>query len=236
MVFVMAMSKMLECVLSPGPMASPNPAAMMVAAVPCNAQILLQLVIGALQERGRHLIHGLAARLGDAGDRRHRMLFGDADVHELVARLLTLLRAEPAVARRASGQHHHAPVPLHLVQQVVAGHTRVILRRSGLYHGVLHGLWQHPVPGFLRLARGVHSLQAMSLVGVDVHDDWMVDVLDFDERVDQRVDIVAVLHIPVVESEGTEQVVLGCAVGGAQFGEPLVNAAVDSERWTSRCR
>ena len=82
------------------------------------------------------------------------------------------------------------------------------------------------MPGFLRLARSVHSLQAMSLVGVDVHDDWMVDVLDFGERVDQRVDIVAVRHIPVVETEITEQVVFRCAVGGAQFGEPLVDAAM----------
>lgn len=57
------------------------------------------------------------------------------------------------------------------------------------------------------------------------HHHRMADVLDLLQCVDQRVDIVAVRHIPVIESEGEEQVVLGCAVGGTQFGEPLVDAA-----------
>ena len=43
---------------------------------------------------------------------------------------------------------------------------------------------------------------------------------------DAGIDELAVRHISVIESEGAEQVVLGCAVGGAQFGEPLVDAAV----------
>lgn len=72
----------------------------------------------------------------------------------------------------------------------------------------------------------MRPFESEPLVGVDVHHHRMVDVLDLLQCVNQRVHIVAVRHIPVIESEGVEQVVLGCAIGGAQFGEPLVDAAV----------
>ncbi len=69
-------------------------------------------------------------------------------------------------------------------------------------------------------------VEAMALVGMDVYDDRMVDVLDLSERRDHGLHVVAVRHVPVVEAERLEQVAFGSAVGGAQFGESLVDAAV----------
>ena len=59
---------------------------------------------------------------------------------------------------------------------------------------------------------------------MNVHDNRMVDVLHCRERINQRVDIVALFHIAVVKADRAEQVQLARSVRPAE----LVNVPVDS--------
>ena len=53
----------------------------------------------------------------------------------------------------------------------------------------------------------------------------MIDIAHFLESCDQRGNIVAGLHIPVIQAKRVEQVRLGSAAGCAQAGERAVHAA-----------
>lgn len=62
-----------------------------------------------------------------------------------------------------------------------------------------------PVPCLLVL---YGRFVAASFLGVDMDSDGVVDVFDAAESLDQRLDIVALLHIAVVETHGAEEVAL----------------------------
>ena len=64
-----------------------------------------------------------------------------------------------------------------------------------------------------------------SLQRMNVHHDGMVDILHLGEGPDQRVHVVALLHIPVVQAEGVEDIGLRSAARRAQPGQRPVHAA-----------
>lgn len=80
-----------------------------------------------------------------------------------------------------------------------------------------------PVPGLLV---GLGGRIALALEGVDMDDHRMPDAVDLLEDGDERLAVVAIGHVAVVEAHGAEEVVPSLAPGAAQLGKPPVEAAV----------
>ena len=67
---------------------------------------------------------------------------------------------------------------------------------------------------------------ALALQRVDVHHRRVVGVLYPSEGIDECFEVVALVHIDVVQSHGAEEVVAARAVGASQFFEVPVESAV----------
>ena len=192
-----------------------------------QGQLLLQLVVGALEERGRRGQHRTPAGLGDAGGEGDRMLLRDAGVHVVRAGTLAerpgdavrpgggggdddqaRLRGEPLLQR----PHRHLAVIFTCPGQAVGGGQRIL--------PVVRLATALDEPG-----RRVFGVQPQSLERVHMQDDRMVDVLDLFEHLHERGHVVAVLDIAVVQPEGVEQIGFGGAARFAQSGQRSVHAA-----------
>ena len=176
-------------------------------------QLLLQLVEGALEERGRGGQHRPPAGPGDARGERHRVLLGDAGIHIVPAGALAERPGDAVRPRGRGGDDHQSRLLGESWLQRGHGQLPVMLARAGGLGG--RGIRILPV---VRLAAaGGQRLRFRCLVRrrlrqpkalhcVDVHDDRVVDVLHLAERAHQRRDVVAPLHIAVVQPERPEDI------------------------------
>jgi hypothetical protein len=93
-----------------------------------QADVVDDLVIGALQERRVDRRDGLAALQGQAGGEQDRLLLCDADVEVAVGQL-ALEDVEPGAGVHRGGDPDHTVVALGLGHQCLAEHLRVGRRR-----------------------------------------------------------------------------------------------------------
>ena len=189
-----------------------------------DAEVLRQLVVGPLQECAANSEHRLASGLGNARCQCHGMFLGDSYVDELSACLLAAFGCPVPYARCAGSDGTHGAVGLHLCQQVGGGKFVVGLGGDGAEQFAGLGIEGcAPVPAFLvGLCRSI----ALALQRVDVHHRRVVGVLYPSEGIDECFEVVALVHIYVVQSHGAEEVVAARAVGASQFVEVPVESAV----------
>ena len=192
--------------------------------VAVDAQVLRNLVIGALNERAVHAVDRLAAVCCDTGRQCNRVLLGNAYVDELAAGLLTHLLGEAKHGRRTRGDHAHRWVILHFLHHKVERNALVAL--AAYVHQRLAGLRMERrtvVPCLLvLLGRRI----ALALLGDDVHNNRLPAVLYGLKCLDQRSNIVAVGYKAVIQTHRTEQVALGLAARLAQQAQVLIQTAV----------
>ena len=95
---------------------------------PLQADVVHDLVVGALQEGRVDRRHRLAPLQGEARREQDRLLLGDADVEVAIRhRLLQDVQARPGVHR--GGDPHHPVVPFALPDERFAKDLRVLRRR-----------------------------------------------------------------------------------------------------------
>ena len=184
--------------------------------VSVEGKVLHQLVIGSLQERSVHHEHRLRAALCHTGNHCNRMLFRNSDVDKLLTHAVAPCLVHSERGRRCGVDDADRRIGSGLCLQKLAGIVVTALVARGLKvlrHSVVTGLLV-----------GNRPVGAESLLGMNVHDNRMVDVLHCRECIDQRVDIVALFHIAVVKADRAEQVQLARSVRPAE----LVNVPVDS--------
>ena len=86
-----------------------------------DAQVLAQLVVGALQKGAVHAIHRLGTVGSQSAGQRYGGLLGNAHIHELFACLLTQILGKAEYGGGAGGDGHHFGVLLHFLQQIPGG-------------------------------------------------------------------------------------------------------------------
>ncbi len=192
--------------------------------VAVDTEVLCDLVVGALDERGVGGEHGVRPALGHAAGHGHGLLLGDAHVLVLRSGCLTLGGSEAHAGGHGGRDAHQLGVALHRLAQVVAQRLGGTLGERP--HGALSRLdvkGHVPVPRLLVVDGG---LVAVSLLGVHMEDGGARRVLHLAEGGYERLDVVALLHIVVVEAEGAEEVALGLPLGLPEQGEVAVEATV----------
>ena len=187
-----------------------------------------ELVVGALQKGAVYTEDGLGTGFGERGRKGHGVLLGNARVDELVPGRGAHVGGEPHDVGRCGGYADNAAIGLHAAEQKLARDLCVVGSDVGmtalgpaLARGDVEGPYVVP-----RLGIGLGKAQAQALCGVDMQHRRARAAAQVLERVGEREDVVAALEITVVEPEGAEEVVLGCAMGRAQLGEIAVEAAV----------
>ena len=58
---------------------------------------------------------------------------------------------------------------------------------------------------------------AVPFLGVDMHNNGVVDILNLLKSLNKSTYIIALFHIYIIETEGTKQVVFALPAGGTQF-------------------
>ena len=189
-----------------------------------DAQILRDLVVGALNECAVHAVDRLSAVRRNAGGQRDCVLLGDADIDELLPGLFTHFLGKTEHSRRAGGDHAHGRVSLHLLQHKVERDALEAL--AACIHQRFAGfrMERAAVVPFLLVLLGRRI--ALAFLGDDVDNDRLFGVLDGLERLNERSNIVAVGHKAVIQTHRTEQVARGLAVRFAQQAQILIQAAV----------
>ena len=99
-----------------------------------HAEVLRDLVVGALQEGGVGEVDRPCAAFGHARGEGHGLLFGDADVDVLRAGLPTAVGGEAEAHRHGGRYDDELRVALHLLAEEVAkqaGHVFALVARAG---------------------------------------------------------------------------------------------------------
>ena len=200
-------------------------------------QLLLQLVVNTLEERGGSRQNRPASSLRDACGERGRMLLGNAGVHIMRSGTFTEITGDAIRTRGGGGDDHQSRLVFETGLQRSHGHLTVVFARVKrlaeravrilpMIRLALAGMRLRiglvaSVGTILRLGL---IAETQALGGVDMQHDGMVDILQVFKRRDQRVHIVALLHITVVKSERLEQIQLRGSVRRAQTGKIAVHA------------
>ena len=194
-----------------------------------EAQVVPQLVIGALQKRAVHAKDRLGARAGERGGEGDGVLLGNAHVDKLLAGGSAELGRKAHDVGRRGRDAHDLRIALDggaqgLARNIGIGARRGLARmtRAELAAG-RHVKGANVMPA-LGIALG--WLKALALGGRDVQHDGVVDVAQLLQCVDQGQYIVAGAQIAVVESQRAKNVAFGFAVAGAQLGKITIEAAV----------
>ena len=182
-------------------------------------QLLLQLVEGALEERGGSRKHGVAARFGDACGERGRMLFRNAGINIMRARTLAKISCDAVRSRGCGGDDHQSRFAAETALQRCHGHFAIVF--TCVERFAERGLRILPMIGLafarMRLRIGLIAavrtvvgllaiVEAQAFGGVNMHYDRVVDAFDLVQHLHQRVNIIALLHIAVIQAECLEQV------------------------------
>ena len=166
------------------------------------------------------------------------MLLGDAGIHIMRARAFTEITGDAVRTRRGGGNDHqprflretrfqgghgHLAIVFARVERLAQRAVRILPMVRLALAGM--GLRIRLIATVRAVRRCGSIVEAQSLGGVDVQHDGMVDVLQRFKRVDECIHVVALLHIPVVQTESLEQVQLRGAARSAQPCEIAVHAA-----------
>ena len=183
-----------------------------------EAQVVPQLVIGALQKRAVHAKDRLGARAGERGGEGDGVLFGNTHVDKLLAGGSAELGRKAHDVGRGGRDAHDLRIALDggaqgLARNVGIGARRGFARmtRAELAAG------RHVKGAYVMPALGIALgwLKALALGGRDVQHNGVVDITQLLQRVDQGQHIVAGVQIAVVEPHGAEDIALGRSVAGA---------------------
>ena len=194
-----------------------------------EAQVVPQLVVGALQKRAVHTKDWLGARASKRGGKGHGVLLGNAHIDELFAGGSAKLGCKAHDVGRGSCDAHDLRIALdggaeRFARNVSIGARRGLARmaRAKLAPG------RHVKGAYVMPALGVALgwLKTLALGGGDVQHDGMIDIAQFLQRVDEGQHIVTGVQIAVVEPHRAENVALTGAVAGAQLGQIAIQAAM----------
>ena len=189
-----------------------------------DADVLRHLIVRALIERAVCTKDG--ARPAACEPRRHRdgVLLGDAHIDVLRTEFCTLSGREPDAADDARREIDKIRIPLCLGQNEIdrCGKARVGGRRMLDCTALrVERRMTMPVLGIV-LGKG----EPLTLLRVNVDDDGLLAVLYRSERRDQRLGIVPIRDVAVVEPHRAEKIVRCRPVRLAQTAEHRVHAAV----------
>jgi len=174
------------------------------------AQVLRQLVVGALHKGGVGHNQRFCAALGNAASHGNGLFLGNAHVHKFVAERRSQIGRNCKAPRHVRRNNHKLVVRLRLAHDVVACNGGVAFGRH-LYRRqtrfAVKG--QRPVPSFLV---GFGALVALALLRVDVYHNRVVDILYLAKYLYQCRNVVTVLLVHVVQAKRLKNVVFACAV------------------------
>ena len=194
-----------------------------------EAQVVPQLVVGALQKRAVHTKDWLGARARKRGGKSYGVLLGNAHVDKLLTCRSAKLGCKAHDVGRGGRDAHDLRIALdggaeRLARNVGIGARRRLARmaRAELAAG-RHVKRTHVVPA---LGVVLGWLKALALGGGDVQHDGMIDIAQFLQRIDEGQHIVTGVQVAVVEPHRAENVALTGAVAGAQLGQIAIQAAM----------
>ena len=188
-----------------------------------HRDILRHLIVDALEERAVCAENGTCAAACEPRCHRDGLLLCDAHIDVLRAERCAVGGREPDAAHRARREEDKVRVPLCLCLDEV--HRR---REEGIGVRLLQrarfDVKRHTVVPRLRVFLG--KFVALALLRMDVDDDGRLAVLYRAERSDQRLAVVAVGDVAVVEAHRAKEVILRRAVRLAQAAKLLIHTAV----------
>mmetsp|Transcript_15003 Transcript_15003/g.44980 ORF Transcript_15003/g.44980 Transcript_15003/m.44980 type:complete len:207 (+) Transcript_15003:295-915(+) len=177
--------------------------------------VVHELVVAPLEERGVDGAEGLHATGGQARREGHRVLLGDAHVEGALGPEALLEDAYAGAARHGGRDGHDLVILLRLLHERISEHLGQgrLGRRGG---GRRLGLGQVELGAHgVELVGGLHRrLVALALLRLDVEQDRLVQgtilvvALDVVEDLDQGVHVVPVNRAHVVEAELLEELAL----------------------------
>ncbi|CDN43885.1 hypothetical protein BN871_DS_00300 [Paenibacillus sp. P22] len=166
------------------------------------ANIMDDLVVGALQEGGVHGIHRLHPFHGHRRRHRRRMLLRNADVDHPAGEARRELH-QPGSCRHRRSDRHDALVALGQLDERIAEHLGIHRRSDRLEHLAGFDLVRRsPVP-FERIVLGRRI--AFALDGNDMHENRSLHVARLLQHIQQLAHVVAVDRTEIMESELLEQ-------------------------------
>ena len=182
-------------------------------------QLLLQLVERTLEERGGSRKHRAAACFGDTRCKCGRMLFRNAGINVMRACTLAKISCDAVRTGGCGGDDHQSRFAAETAFQRCHGHFAIVF--ACVERLAERGLRILPMIGFalarMRLRIGLIAairtiaglrviVEAQTFGGVNMHYDRVVDAFDLVQHLHQRVNIIALLHIAVIQAECLEQV------------------------------
>ena len=94
--------------------------------VPVDADIVRELVVGALEERAVNTENRLCAEFCECGAHCNCVFFCDADIDKLLSCEFTLVLGEAHYGRSSCCECNNGRVFLHLAEEIISGHCAVI--------------------------------------------------------------------------------------------------------------
>ena len=194
-----------------------------------EAQIVPELIEGALQKRSVDAKNGHGARCGERARVCHGVLLGDAHIDELGTRGASELGREPHDIGRGGGDSDDTTILMHAIEQVGARNLGIGVVAAGACarYGRLDAGGDiersHMMPALGICLRGGI---AQALDAMDVQHDGMVASAQLGKHIGERKNVVTVFEITIIEPQRGEKIVGAGAVAGAQLGKVAVQAAV----------
>ena len=152
-----------------------------------EAQVVPQLVVGALQKRAVHTKDWLGARARKRGGKGHGVLLGNAHVNKLLACRGAKLGRKAHDVGRCSRDAHNLRIALYGSAQGLARNVGIGARRrlARMARAELAPS-RHVKRAYMMPALGVAlgRLKALALRGGDVQHDGMIDIAQFLQHVD----------------------------------------------------
>ena len=188
------------------------------------AQVLRQLVVGALHKGGVGNNQRVCPALCQSACHGYRLFLGNADVDKLAAEFCTQVGRKAEAARHIGRYKNKFVVRFGAAHYVLPCNGSVRDRRHRHCRQPRVAIERHgPVPCFFVL---LGKCKALALGSVDVYDNGVFDVLDGTENLNERRNVVAVVLVDVVQPECLENVVCACALACAKVGKAFVQSAV----------
>ncbi len=164
-----------------------------------DAEVLRQLVVGALDKGAVDPEHRFSASGSNGRSHGNSLLFGNTHIDKLAPCLLASLRCKAEYSRCTCGDAHHSGILLHLLQQIIGSKVGIVFTLPRLT-GQIAGLKVERstvMKTFFLLFRQFISL---AFQGIDMYHNRMIHVLHCAESLYQLFHVITVFHIEIIIS------------------------------------